>query len=330
MRFPVSYILCYRKLLCQCSDINANLFAIAKLVRYFYKKEKIMNIVDLHVHSTKSDGSFTPTELVNYAIEKGLSAFALTDHDTTEGLAEALAAAKEKPIEVIPGIEFSTEYEGRDIHILGLYINYDEPHFKEHLVAFQQSRITRNEKMCALLTEAGMDISYPALLAEYPGSVITRAHYAKYLLAHGYTKSMKEAFDRYIGDNCPYFVPREKVTPVEAVQLILDAGGIPILAHPTLYHMGKDRLHALIQTLVDAGLMGIEAVYSTYSTSEEREMKAIAKQYGLCISGGSDFHGNTKPGLDLAVGYGKLFIPVEILDHLKEKRTAYYHLSIQK
>jgi len=279
-----------------------------------------MNIVDLHVHSTKSDGSYTPTELVAYALEKGLSAFALTDHDTTEGISEAMDAAKNQPIEVIPGIEFSTEYEGRDIHILGLYVDYEESHFKKHLVEFQQSRITRNEKMCARLSEAGIQITYPDLLAAFPGSVITRAHYAKYLLAHGYTKSMKEAFDRYIGDNCPYFVPREKVTPSQAVELILHAKGIPILAHPTLYHMGKDRLNTLVSTLTNVGLMGIEAVYSTYSVSEEREMKALAKKYNLCISGGSDFHGNTKPGLDLAVGYGKLFIHEEILDNLKKKR----------
>ena len=279
-----------------------------------------MNIVDLHVHSTRSDGSYTPTELVSYALEKGLSAFALTDHDTTEGLAEAMIAAKDQPIEVIPGIEFSTEYEGRDIHILGLYVDYEEEHFKRHLTEFQQSRIMRNEKMCTLLSEAGIEITYDALLDEYPDSVITRSHYAKYLLAHGYIKSMKEAFDRYIGDNCPYFVPREKVTPAQAVALILHAHGIPILAHPTLYHMGKDRLDTLVKSLTDAGLMGIEAVYSTYSPSEEREMKALAKKYSLCISGGSDFHGNTKPGLDLAVGYGKLFIPEEILDNLKKKK----------
>ncbi|MDD2973109.1 MAG: PHP domain-containing protein [Lachnospiraceae bacterium] len=283
-----------------------------------------MNIVDLHVHSIKSDGSFTPTELVQYAIEKGLSAFALTDHDTTAGLAEAMSAAEGKPIEVIPGIEFSTEYEGRDIHILGLYVDYEEPHFKEHLVTFQESRVIRNEKMCKLLSDAGMDITYDALLAAYPGSVITRAHYAKYLLAHGYIKSMKEAFDRYIGDNCPYFVPREKVTPSQAVELILQAHGIPILAHPTLYHMGKDRLDKLVDTLTESGLMGIEAVYSTYCLSEECEMKALAKKYSLCISGGSDFHGNTKPGLDLAVGYGKLFIPEEILTNLKQARRLKY------
>ena len=166
----------------------------------------LMNIVDLHVHSTKSDGALTPTELVNYAIEKRLSAFALTDHDTTEGIDEALTAATKHnealekgkiqglPLEVIPGIEFSTEYMGRDIHILGLYIDYNSPAFKKKIQEFVDSRILRNQKMCASLASDGIDITYEKLLEENPDAVITRSHYAKYLLNHGYTTSMKEAF----------------------------------------------------------------------------------------------------------------------------------------
>lgn len=278
-----------------------------------------MNIVDLHVHSTKSDGSYTPAELVDYALEKGLTAFALTDHDTTEGIDEALKAAEGKPIEVIPGIEFSSEYEGKDIHIVGLYIDYKSDFFKRRLVNFVNGRIIRNKEMCRRLTEHGMPVTYEELTAEFPDSVITRAHYAKYLLNHGYTKSLKEAFDRYIGDNGPCFVPRKKITPMRAVEIILKAGGIPILAHPILYHLSDERLDKLTATLKDMGLIGIEAVYSTYSPGEERQIRSLAAKYDLCISGGSDFHGNAKPGLDLAVGYGKLFIPEEILTNLKRK-----------
>ena len=280
-----------------------------------------MNIVDLHVHSTKSDGSYTPSELVTYALEKGLTAFALTDHDTTDGIDEALKAAEGKPIEVIPGIEFSSEYEGKDIHIVGLYIDYQSDFFKRRLVNFVNGRIIRNKEMCRRLTEHGMPVTYEELTSEFPDSVITRSHYAKYLLNHGYTKSLKEAFDRYIGDNCPCFVPRKKITPMRAVEIILKAGGIPILAHPILYHMSDARLEKLVATLKDMGLLGIEAVYSTYSPSEERQMRTLAAKYDLCISGGSDFHGNAKPGLDLATGYGKLFIPEEILINLKKKHS---------
>jgi len=277
-------------------------------------------IIDLHVHSNCSDGTFTPTELVDYAIQKGLSAFALTDHDTTDGLEEAMTYAKDKGIEVIPGIEFSTEYEGRDIHILGLYIDYHNKEFKEQIQAFIDSRIFRNQKMCKKLQEAGIDISYEALLAKFPNATITRAHYARFLLDCGYVKSMTEAFDRYIGDHCPYYVPREKVTPSQAVKLILKADGIPILAHPTLYHMSDRRLEKLIAELKDAGLMGIEAIYSTYTAGEERQMRELAKRYNLLISGGSDFHGSNKPKLDLATGYGKLRIPASILGDIKKTR----------
>ena len=277
-----------------------------------------MKIVDLHVHSNKSDGSFSPTELVNYAIEKGLSAFALTDHDTTDGLDEALEAAKGKDIEVIPGIEFSTEYEGKDIHIVGLYIDYKGDIFQNQIRNFVDSRIERNRKMCQNLQAAGIDITYEKLLAAFPDSVITRAHYAKYLLEHGAVKSMPEAFDKYLGDHTRYFVPREKVTPMQAVQLILAAGGIPVLAHPTLYHMSDRRLELLLYRLKEAGLIAMECIYSTYSAAEERQMKALAKKYGLLPSGGSDFHGTTKPKLDLAVGYGSLVIPEEVLINLKK------------
>lgn len=294
-------------------------------------------MIDLHVHSTRSDGTYTPKELVDYAVLKGLKAFALTDHDTVDGLDEAIqyaetlrqkqaeslqatacdeAACRHIP-EVIPGIEFSTEYQGRDIHIVGLYIDYKDKEFTRYLQSFIDSRTLRNQKMCRLLTEAGIDISYDKLLEEFPGSVITRAHYAKYMLNHGYIKSIKEAFERYVGDNCPYFVPREKVTPAQAVELTLKAGGVPILAHPILYHMSDARLDKLVAELTESGLMGIEAIYSTYCSADERKIRNLAKKYKLLISGGSDFHGSNKPGLDLGVGYGRLYVPDEVLDNIK-------------
>ncbi|MBQ9141513.1 MAG: PHP domain-containing protein [Lachnospiraceae bacterium] len=283
-----------------------------------------MKPIDLHVHSTRSDGTYSPTQLVDYAIQKGLAAFALTDHDSVAGLDEAISYAEKLRAtnpdvpEVIPGIEFSTEYQGRDIHIVGLYIDYHSPIFQKHIDDFVNSRDLRNEKMCDMLREkAGMDISYEKLQEVFPNSVITRAHYAKYMLEHGYIKNLKEAFERYIGDHCPYYVPREKVTPAQAIQLILAVDGIPVLAHPTLYGMGQERLNILVNELKNAGLIGIEAVYSTYTPAEEREMRTIAAKYGLAISGGSDFHGLNKPGLDLGTGYGKLYIPYDILTNLK-------------
>ncbi|MCM1091981.1 MAG: Cof-type HAD-IIB family hydrolase [Muribaculum sp.] len=294
---------------------------------------------------------------MDYAIEKGLSAFALTDHDTVDGLDEAMAyaarlrrksasseaadshgaadtdrdsAAVSDPCEsqavlvpeVIPGVELSTEYQGRDIHIVGLFIDHKNPEFQDYLRQFVDSRNLRNEKMCKLLQEHGIDISYEKLLAEFPDSVITRAHYAKYLLNHGYIKSMKEAFERYVGDHCPCYVPREKVTPAQAVELILNADGVPILAHPILYGMGDERLDTLVAELKEVGLMGIEALYSTYDAADERQIRRLAQKYNLLLSGGSDFHGANKPGLDLAVGYGKLYVPAKLLEEIRAARGS--------
>lgn len=284
-----------------------------------------MKSVDLHVHSNKSDGTYAPSDLVTLALSKGLAAFALTDHDTTEGIDEALAAAAAAraggaEIEVIPGIEFSTEYEGKDIHIVGIDIDYKGAAFQTYLKDFQESRDNRNRKMCLKLAEHGVDITYEQLCTEFPGRVLTRAHYATFLLQHGYVKSMSEAFDRYVGDRAPCFLPREKVTPAQAVSLILQSGGIPILAHPILYHMSDARLEKLVVSLKEAGLVGIEAIYSTYNSAEERQIRKLATKYDLCISGGSDFHGGTKPGLEMGNGYGKLFVPYEVLEKLRAKK----------
>lgn len=278
--------------------------------------------VDLHAHSCKSDGSLTPTELVELAVSKNLAAVALTDHDTEAGIDEALAAAEGKDIEIVPGIEFSTEYEGRDIHIVGLYIDHKNETFQKYLRQFRDSRDLRNQKMCAKLQECGLDVRYEDMIKEFAGSVMTRAHYARYLFQKGYVKSMPEAFDRYVGDNAPCFIPREKVTPCQAVRLISDAGGVAVLAHPILYHLSDKRLEKLVALLKDEGLTAIEAVYSTYNASEERQIRNLAQKYDLLLSGGSDFHGKAKPGLELGTGYGKLYVPYEFLDKIKQSRSG--------
>ena len=283
-----------------------------------------MRAVDLHTHSNKSDGSYSPAELVDYAVTKGLCAVALTDHDTIDGLeeavshSEALRQANKPSVEVVPGIEFSTKHEDNDVHIVGLYIAYDAPEFRARLQAFVDSRTGRNIKMCRNLKEAGIDITYEKLQRRNPDAVITRAHYASYLFEEGYVRNRQEAFAKYLGDHTKYFVPREKVTPAQAVELILQVGGIPILAHPPLYHMGRERLDRLVSSLKGVGLMGIESLYSTYTNQDERDMMRLADKYGLLLSGGSDFHGANKPNLDLGTGYGKLFVPEEFLIKIKK------------
>lgn len=286
-----------------------------------------MKIVDLHVHSSRSDGTLTPKELVDYAMKKELAAFALTDHDTIAGLEEAVTYSETlrkrglNAPEVIPGIELSTEHQGRDIHIMGLFLDYKNTAFQKKLEAFIDSRTIRNHKMCALLRACGIDIMYDKLLETFPNAVITRAHYASYMLQHGYINSNQEAFDRYIGDDCPCFIPREKVTPVQAIQLILEAGGLPILAHPMLYHMSNMELTRLVRELKEEGLAGIEALYSTHTPVQERQLRKLAGKYNLLLSGGSDYHGSNKPDLDLATGYGSLVIPLDVLTTLRKSRS---------
>ncbi len=280
-------------------------------------------MIDLHVHSLRSDGTMTPTELVDYAIEKGLSAMALTDHDTVAGISEAIGYAgklKEEGItvpEIIPGIELSTDYYGQDVHIVGLYIDYTNPDFEDYLADFVNSREIRNVKVCKMLTDAGMPVDYDELRQKNEGAVITRAHFAAYLLEKGFVKSKKEAFDRYIGDGRPFHIPREKINPIDAVKMILKAKGIPVLAHPILYGFGKDKLDTLVASLKEEGLMGIEAVYSTYTLADERQIRELANKYHLLLSGGSDFHGTNKDGIDLAVGKGKLYVDDSLLDAIK-------------
>ncbi|MBP5281085.1 MAG: PHP domain-containing protein [Lachnospiraceae bacterium] len=302
-------------------------------------------MIDLHVHSVYSDGTLTPSELVDYAMKKGISAFALTDHDTTDGIDEAMTRARELKAaekadqaftqatpengeqkdahavpEIIPGIELSTDEGGKEVHIVGLFIDKDNPEFREYLKAFIETRDNRNKKMCDRFQEHGIDVTYEALLERFPDCVLTRAHFARYLTEHGYVKSNQEAFDRYLGSRCPMYVPREKITPVKAVELIKTAGGLPIFAHPILCRMSDSRLEALVMELKEAGLVGIEAIYSTYAPAEERQIRSLAAKYDLLISGGSDFHGANKPKIDMGTGMGKLYVPEEVLQALKERR----------
>ena len=280
-----------------------------------------MAYIDLHVHSNCSDGTFSPTELVQLAKKIGLQAFALTDHDTTNGIPEALEAGKAEGIEVIPGIEFSTEYHGKDVHIVGLDFAYDSESFQSELVLFQDSRQLRNKKMIDKLhDEGGFDITWEKMQASFGDAVWTRAHFGRFLLENGYVKDIAEAFSKYIGDGCPYFLPREKVTPVQAVRLIRRHGGIPILAHPHEYHFSDEELLELVQMLKKEGLLGIEAYYSTHTPMEESYVLRLARTQGLAVSGGSDFHGSNKPTISLGTGRGNLKIPYDVLEHLREVR----------
>ena len=284
-----------------------------------------MRAIDLHVHSTYSDGTMTPTELLKLAEETGLAAFALTDHDATRGLDELLALSADSPVEVVPGIEITTALPGKDIHVLGYYINYHRPELQKFLDDLIWKREDRNMKMCERLHDAGLSITYEALRASVtPNTILTRAHFARFLLDAGEVSSMQEAFSRYLGDRCPTYVHREKVLPEEAVRIIRAVGGVPVLAHPILYGFSDEKLDRLVASLKEAGLAGIETVYSTYQGADERQIRALAKKYDLLMTGGSDFHGSNKPHIRLGTGMSKLFIPEEFLDGIKMEYLRNY------
>ncbi len=273
--------------------------------------------IDLHVHSTASDGTLTPAELVAEAKKADLSAFALTDHDTVAGIAEAKKEANNYDIELIPGVELSTEYKEKEVHMVGLFLDETNPDLLSHLEKFRDNRDNRNQKMYIKLQEAGFPVTEEALRAMFPDAVLTRAHIARFLLEHGYIKTISEAFEKYIGDGCRCYVAREKITPQESIGLIHAAGGAAVLAHPILYHMSDARLRELISDCKSCGLDGIESIYSTYQRGEEQYIRRLAKEYDLKLSGGSDFHGSNKPHIKLGSGMGHLFVPYDLLTNLR-------------
>ena len=277
-------------------------------------------IVDLHVHSTESDGTLTPEDLVAEAKKAGLAAFALTDHDTCQGVGKAMPLAASAGIELIPGIELSTDYHGKEVHIVGLYIDIENEQLLKKTAEYRKCCSERNALMVEALQKEGLSITMEELVAENPDCVITRANIARFLYEHGQIKSVREAFDRYIGDHCKCYVGRLKVASTDAVRLIKEAGGTAILAHPLLYGLSNTNLQKMIDELKPAGLDGLEAIYSTYTTGEEQQMKRLARENGLLSSGGSDFHGSNKPDIALGRGRGHLYIPYSVLETIKAGR----------
>lgn len=287
-----------------------------------------MKNIDLHVHSTFSDGSETTQKLVELAVEARLAAFALTDHDTTDGYQSAYEAAskhnaglpKDEQLEVLPGVEISAAYKKGDIHILGLLVNPDDSEFNALLKSAEKERISRNIKMIDNLKSAGLAISYEEIVASAPDSIITRAHFGKYLVDKGIVKDYPSAFEKYLGDNTPYYVARKFTSPKEAIAGIIKASGVPVLAHPIIYRLPIPELEDLVDTLIGYGLRGIETIYSSHSRQDENYVRGLAKRKGLIITGGSDFHGKPKPAISIGSGRGNLRIPYSILENLREEQ----------
>lgn len=279
-------------------------------------------MIDLHAHSNHSDGTLSPEELVTLAVDIGLSAFALTDHDTVSGVSKAKKAAEKStaeghPITVISGTEISAAYQKKDIHILGLFVDETNSTLIAALEEAVSARDHRNELMVERFHALGIPLTLEALREANPDTVITRAHFANYLLEHHYVKTQPEAFDRYLGYDAPCFVPREYMPPEQAISLIIDAGGIPVLAHPLLYKLSPKELEALLDRLCVAGLKGLEVYYSSNTTFDESVVYGLANRFNLLMTGGTDFHGSNKPNLCLGTGRNNnLNIPDTLLEPL--------------
>jgi hypothetical protein len=272
---------------------------------------------DLHLHTTASDGKLTPRELVRRAAELKLEVIAITDHDSVEGIQPALEEARNFPeLTVIPGVEINTDVPKGEVHILGYFISYRDPEFNRALEELRNSRYERGRKMVARLCEMNIKVNWDRVVELAGNGSVGRPHIAQAMLEQGFVSCLKEAFDNYIGRNCPAYVERKKLAPLEAVKLVLNAEGFPVLAHPA----DIESLEQFTKKLKKAGIIGIEIYYNGYNPSTIEQLEKLAKRHNLISLGGSDFH-----GLDDSIGasMGSIDVPrdsVEKLIHLSKQK----------
>lgn len=276
-------------------------------------------IVDLHAHSTASDGSDTPAELVELALEAGLGSLALTDHDTQQGIAEALAVSSATDLELIPGVELSLNYDRGGMHLVVLWLDEGGGPLQRRLGSLRDGRDVRNLEIVRRLTSFGLPVTIEEVEAEAGGGSVGRPHIAAVMMAKGYVPDIRTAFDLWLGAGKPGYVGRDRLDPEEAIGLARESGGVPILAHPhTLGITTAAEMADLLVRLTRAGLVGLEAHYGIYRRHVRDGYAHLARRFGLIPSGGSDYHGTYKPGLMLGAGYGDLVVPSALLDELRE------------
>lgn len=276
-------------------------------------------ICDLHTHSYYSDGTFSPAQLLVAAEKAGLSALVLSDHNTVAGLPEFLEAAGSSPVEAVPGIEFSTDYQGTELHILALFV---QPAYFPAVSALMEEGQRRKEESNAALVDAlraaGLDISYEEIKAGTRNGFVNRAHIAAALTEKGYTESRKDAFKRYLSPSAGFYVPPLRLTAFDAIRFIKSIGAVAVLAHPFL-NLAEDDLREFLDSAVECGLDGMEVLYPLFDAAQTEAAWKIAREYGLLPCGGSDFHGENKPDIQLGTGKGSLRIPLQFLEMLRQR-----------
>ena len=277
-------------------------------------------LCDLHAHSVFSDGTDTPARLLSLAEEAGLSAVALTDHNTTAGLPDFLAAAKGSPVEAVCGAEFSVDYRGTELHLLGLFLTPEVfPAVEARLNVFRRAKEESNRALAESLNQAGYAVDYDAIRARSPGGSINRAHIAAELTALGYTASVKEAFDRLLSPKGPHYREPKRPAVWEMIPFLRELGAVPVLAHPFL-NLSEAELRVFLPEAKRAGLVGMEVAYSKYTPETAALAAELADAFGLLPSGGSDYHGAVKPDIALGRGRGSLRVPCGWLEALREAR----------
>lgn len=281
--------------------------------------EKSVKRIDLHTHSLKSDGSQTPAAVVRTAYAAGLSAMALSDHDNIEGVPEAIAEGQHLGVEVIPAVELSAQSD-TELHILGYFIDIQNKRLNDAMAYARQVRDLRQEETCRKLNEQGFQITMDELREEAHGNpVLCRAHFAQIMVRKGYAESVKDAFRRYLSVGCYAYTNRQALTATEVVSLIKEAGGIAVAAHLHLIKMEDEPLKQYLKSLIPYGLEGVEGYYTDYTPDMNQRYRAMAKELGLAISGGTDYHGTNKPHISIGKGRGDLEIPYSVLEGLKER-----------
>jgi predicted metal-dependent phosphoesterase TrpH len=277
-----------------------------------------MNRIDLHLHTTYSDGSLTPSEVLALAQKAHVSSLAITDHDTVDGIPDALNAGAQYGIEVIPGIEISSRYGEGELHVLGYFLDWKDEGLRAELDRLKETRHVRNPRIIQKLNELGLDITYDEVRNLAGNASVGRPHIARVLMNKGYVTSAKEAFNRYLADGAAAHVPRDLPDPVRAIAMIRAAKGVAVLAHPVWADRGPTRIYALCEQLKEGGLQGIEVHYSTHKPEQTQEYLNTARQLGLLVTGGSDFHGLTKPDIEVGSGRGTLNVSPALLEPLRK------------